>query len=329
MLLVLDNSDVLAKKTILQINELAAQNNKIPQNAIPILNDKNNHIHDSPPKKIEVFQNNGKTVEKISSDQTLYEQQLERELLIFEALEEKAMNSSFCSTNSSVMHILSSTPSKLRNRSGTKHLIQDKYEKQFHITDNVIEELEDLNNLPVDEAENDHHEKGELDKINSLESSVTSEDFQEKRGENIDFKDDTPWSDVNTYTRENSSLSSASLRSERSSHREDDTLISEQDKMENNAVNTVNKSQVDETKEILAKKLKELDDEIQNFRKENAKLQKAKLELEKDQRELKKEKKTFEKYVLEEKINVEFYLEDEKKKLAKEKMIFDRYIYIV
>ncbi|EFA05098.1 centromere protein J [Tribolium castaneum] len=45
-------------------------------------------------------------------EQTLYEKALEKELRIFEALEEKAENSSFCSTNSSVVRILSSTPSK-------------------------------------------------------------------------------------------------------------------------------------------------------------------------------------------------------------------------
>lgn len=48
------------------------------------------------------------------SEQTLYEKQLEKELLIFEALEQRANNSSFCSTNSSVMRILSSTPSKIQ-----------------------------------------------------------------------------------------------------------------------------------------------------------------------------------------------------------------------
>ncbi|XP_044261313.1 centromere protein J [Tribolium madens] len=47
-------------------------------------------------------------------EQTLYEKALEKELRIFEALEEKAENSSFCSTNSSVLRILSSTPSKNR-----------------------------------------------------------------------------------------------------------------------------------------------------------------------------------------------------------------------
>ncbi|KRT79668.1 hypothetical protein AMK59_8801, partial [Oryctes borbonicus] len=110
------------------------------------------------------------------------------------------------------------------------------------------------------------------------------------------------------------------------------TLVSETETKENKVESTQmmemksGRSEVDDAKELLTQKLKALDDEIQNFRKENAKLQRAKIELEKQEREFKKEKKAFEKYVLEEKINVEFYLEDEKKKFAKEKLIFDRYV---
>jgi hypothetical protein len=78
------------------------------------------------------------------SEQTLYEKALEKELLIFEALEQKAENSSFCSTNSSVMRILSSTPSKI------KPIVEEKrvhWESQSEEEDDVIEtnlEREDI-----------------------------------------------------------------------------------------------------------------------------------------------------------------------------------------
>lgn len=48
-----------------------------------------------------------------TNDQTGYERALEKELLIFEALEQKSQNDSFCSTNSSVLRILSSSPRKV------------------------------------------------------------------------------------------------------------------------------------------------------------------------------------------------------------------------
>ncbi|XP_066144324.1 centromere protein J isoform X2 [Euwallacea fornicatus] len=54
---------------------------------------------------------NHKIIPQIN-DFTLEELRLEKELKLFEALEEKANNSSFCSTNASVMKLLASTPQK-------------------------------------------------------------------------------------------------------------------------------------------------------------------------------------------------------------------------
>lgn len=324
------DTEMLAKKTISQINELAAQNLPIPSKSAQIhfnmINDEMKLPSNTEGNLIPVdiaesrYFAQMELPNKIPSEQTLYERQLEKELLIFEALEEKAMNSSFCSTSSSILHILSSTPNKIKQLSSVKNISTDKKMVPTHIVEEVEEEKStEVQPAPAPAVQDKFSDCQEHDKINSLESSVTSEDFQEEFLEKVNFKDDVPWSDVNIYSRENSSLSSVSARSGKSSPAED-TLVSE-----NNMV-VEQTERKDDGKEILATKLKELNDEIQNFRKENAKLQKLKLELEKQERELKKEKKAFEKYVLEEKINVEFYLEDEKKKLAKEKVIFDRYV---
>ncbi|GJQ78076.1 hypothetical protein Trydic_g2418 [Trypoxylus dichotomus] len=345
----ISHEEILAKKTISQINEFAAKKIGTPEKSLPAhFNRISNEVklpsyyEECLPKIVEVTEANPVASKyeymKIPcnqpSEQSLYEQQLERELLIFEALEEKAMNSSFCSTSSSVLHIMSSTPSKLKNRSLVKHFMHEKPEHHTALPNNIIEEVQDDHLIAIEQPKPSkpiNITESDVDKVSSLESSVTSEDLQEKSQDDVDFRDNIPWPDVNTYTRENSSLSSASLQTARSSPGED-TLVSESETRENKAerVQIVEKksceSEVENAKDLLTQKLKALDDEIQNFRKENAKLQRAKLELEKEEREFKKEKKAFEKYVLEEKINVEFYLEDEKRKLAKEKMVFDRYV---
>ncbi|KAI4454568.1 t complex protein 10 [Holotrichia oblita] len=311
---VINDTEILAKKTISQINELAAQKLEIPSKSAQIHFNMINEEMKLPsnieknlfvPVEVAESRNSPQSElpNKIPSEQTLYERQLEKELLIFEALEEKAMNSSFCSTNSSILHILSSTPNKIKHLSSIKNINDDKNEKQPLMSTNIIEEIEDNKLTEVQSApalQGKFPGCNELDKVNSLESSVTSEDFQEEFLEKVNFKDDVPWSDVNIYTRENSSLSSISAKSGKSSQAED-TLVSDIEHLENNVEKgeTRRENDVEDGKEILAKKLKELNDEIQNFRKENAKLQKFKLELEKQERELKKEKKAFEKYVKE------------------------------
>lgn len=75
------------------------------------IGDSDDHI-----RKINEIANAGQEL----GEQTLYEKALEKELRIFEALEERAENSSFCSTNSSVLRILSSTPSKIRTGNDEK-----------------------------------------------------------------------------------------------------------------------------------------------------------------------------------------------------------------
>ncbi|KAM3964006.1 spindle assembly abnormal 4 [Aphomia sociella] len=80
------------------------------------------------------------------------------------------------------------------------------------------------------------------------------------------------------------------------------------------------------TSELLKDRLRELEDEIETFRKENAKLIKMRDEIDVEKQKFYEEKTSFEQKFNEEKILSEYYLAEEKEKLAKQKQMYDRYV---
>ncbi|XP_063541234.1 centromere protein J [Cydia strobilella] len=80
------------------------------------------------------------------------------------------------------------------------------------------------------------------------------------------------------------------------------------------------------TSELLKDRLRELEDEIETFRKENANLTKMREEIDMEKQKFYEEKSTFEQKFNEEKILSEYYLAEEKEKLTKQKQIYDRQV---
>ncbi|XP_072934391.1 uncharacterized protein [Epargyreus clarus] len=80
------------------------------------------------------------------------------------------------------------------------------------------------------------------------------------------------------------------------------------------------------TSELLKDRLRELEDEIETFRKENGNLTKMREELDVERQKFYEEKTSFEQKYNEEKILSEYYLAEEKEKLNKQKQVYDRYV---
>ncbi|XP_018333692.1 centromere protein J [Agrilus planipennis] len=125
-----ENSVLVARQNIIeQINRFALQKEN---------NDKKNPAKDEP---------------KFDGDLTLYEKALEKESLrVFEALEQKAMNSSFSSTNSSVVQLLSSTPSKDGKRRNVSIQLDQRFEVH-HCANDETDEGADLISFEEDNVE--------------------------------------------------------------------------------------------------------------------------------------------------------------------------------
>lgn len=80
------------------------------------------------------------------------------------------------------------------------------------------------------------------------------------------------------------------------------------------------------TSELLKERLRELEDEIETFRKENVNLNKLREEVDSERHKFYEEKNNFEQKFNEEKILSEYYLAEEKEKLNKQKLMYERYV---
>ncbi|CAG9559141.1 unnamed protein product [Danaus chrysippus] len=80
------------------------------------------------------------------------------------------------------------------------------------------------------------------------------------------------------------------------------------------------------TSELLKDRLRELEDEIETFRKENANLNKLREDIELERQKFYEEKTAIEQKFNEEKILSEYYLAEEKEKLSKQKQMYERYV---
>ncbi|XP_045503761.1 centromere protein J [Colias croceus] len=80
------------------------------------------------------------------------------------------------------------------------------------------------------------------------------------------------------------------------------------------------------TSELLKDRLRELEDEIETFRKENATINKMREEIDAERQKFYEEKAAFEQKFNEEKVLSEYYLAEEKEKLSKQKQMYERYV---
>ncbi|RZC40426.1 centromere protein J [Asbolus verrucosus] len=257
-------------------------------------------VENEPKNHNEMTQVNTQTLEP--SEQTLYEKALEKELLIFEALEQKAENSSFCSTNSSVVRILSSTPTKIRkeiqspimeekrvhweSQSDDDEVIESNLERK-DIAD-ILLRLKSLaeNNIPTRKAppiiETSEDEKWSTTESSSVDTSISSGDLEltlktEKRDVAVGTNEESP----NSYTFCSDKI---------------DTIIKEYEKKIEDVVQDKNR--------------------INQIRKD---LEQKKETLERDFMKKKRE-------LEDERTNLIFELDSERKKLIREKQVFQTYM---
>lgn len=223
----------------------------------------------------------------------------DKELMIFETLEQKAMNSSFSSTNSSVVRLLSSTPQKLSPKKPVKSpIIEEIQETESHSC--LIEKLLKDGNMELllQKLQDYQTETPTASREESTSSSVNSDDIRECTEGTFQ----TPERPVSKQTND------VATCTDTCSETEDETTL----------------GNVTE-KEILTQKLEELEKEIERFRSENGKVTKLRRDLEIEQREFQKEKRKLIAELENERAELYAEIEEERKKLAKEKMVFEKY----
>ncbi|KAJ2942729.1 hypothetical protein O0L34_g14917 [Tuta absoluta] len=117
-------------------------------------------------------------------------------------------------------------------------------------------------------------------------------------------------------------------RDKRSQEREEETYhddtVTEGKEMKANIVEM--NAKLVATSELLKDRLRELEDEIETFRKENNNLTKMREDIDLERQKFYDEKNAFEQKFNEEKILAEYYLAEEKEKLNKQKQLYERQV---
>lgn len=103
-----------------------------------------------------------------------------------------------------------------------------------------------------------------------------------------------------------------------------DTLTAENEMIKSNMAEM--NAKLIATSELLKDRLRELEDEIETFRKENINLTKMREEVDMERQKLYEEKNAFEQKFNEEKILSEYHLAEEKEKLNKQKQMYEKYV---
>ncbi|KAG5873456.1 hypothetical protein JTB14_007223 [Gonioctena quinquepunctata] len=239
----------------------------------------------------------------------------DKELHIFEALEERAENSSFSSTNSSIIRLLSSTPNKVRKSPTKSPIIEEKIEELKHDIDSrlLVQKLQEVNsktdvlnnflqNLKKFSSEKQVEESTKF----SLETSFSEE---EKWSKNTDTRSQSPSSFYTDF--ENTFIGNTKV----------DIAVntSFEEKEENKTITC-------DTCEELRNKLSKLSKEVPDIQAEKARLCDFAKDLEKKRDQLSKEIVKLKKKYEEDTKDLQTELEEEKKKFSREKAVFDMYI---
>lgn len=226
-----------------------------------------------------------------SSEQSLYEKALEKELLIYEALEEKADSSSFCSTNSSVLNLLdNNTPQKLVLEK-PETIIEEKrvhWESHFSSAD-----------------EEDYTIKSNLEKIDIAEILLRLRNLTQ-------FSDDDE-TEASSYST--SSVCSEDLES---------TLQSEKKDV---SVGTEGNIDCLCCNNELEMKIKIYEQQIDEVMKDKRMIEEIKKRLDHQKNSLEKEFTKRKKELEEKNTNLIEELEIEKKKLIKERQVLQKYTF--
>lgn len=259
------------------------------------------------------------TVSDISCDDNFAKLRHERELAeqnLFELLENKVTNESFNLENSFFNHFLKKT--NLECSGESTPLVMQKClttnPKLMHIFPELIRR-----------KKNDSYNDGETvqseytdccsDTCSSVSSCCSCKTVEPATPENCN---NIP----KTKGGQNTKPKKVSIQPEIDKPCQND--IDETEAMKANMVEM--NAKLISTSELLKDRLRELEDEIETFRKENVNLNKLKEDIEAERHKFYEEKKEFEQKFNEEKILSEYYLAEEKEKLNKQKQTYDRYV---
>lgn len=232
----------------------------------------------------------------------------DRELFIFESLEKRAMNSSFSSTNSSIVRMLSSTPQTTSPKKPYKSPIPEETAENQTTASELIERF--IYN---------HLQSGNIESL--------LENLHNYRGISGET---TPTTSKSRSESSCSSVTSDDVRACAVDCVRTDDACAKQTKDAATCTDSYGDESEDtnETitaKEILTQKLEELEREIERFRMENSKIAQLRRDLEIEQREFERERKRLVCELENERSELHYAVEEERKKLAKEKMVFERY----
>lgn len=239
----------------------------------------------------------------------------DRELLIFEKLEKRAMNSSFSSTNSSIVRLLSSTPQNTSPRKVYKPPIHEENHNAVSDDSELIEKIiyqqlqgGDIESL-LQRLQNYQAASEEttptIERNESSCSSVNSDDVR----------------DCIAAAGKDARNESASPEPIVKEMKDAATCTDFSSECEDNEVTIGNMT----AKEILTQKLEDLEREIERFRIENARVAQLRRDLEIERREFQREKKKLVGDLENEREELHMELEEERRKFAKEKMVFERH----
>nr|CAI5862017.1 unnamed protein product [Callosobruchus analis] len=244
----------------------------------------------------------------------------ERELRIFEDLEERVEHHSFSSTNSSIIKLLYSTPNKnKKTQQRIKSPIQKKHESPNKYADEHDELLRKLE--LIDKRGNFLHEF-----INNLKK-ISGENFDASHAER-------PKISLNSSYTESTNAGSSCTESPSSFYTDfENTLQGGSPKKVNVAVNTSftgieESTQIDKCLncEALQEAMEHLKKQVPNIQKEKARICDFAKDLEKKRDQLTRDLQKLQKKYDEDVGDLTKELENEKKKFQKEKAIFDMYI---
>ncbi|KAL3270931.1 hypothetical protein HHI36_021437 [Cryptolaemus montrouzieri] len=292
--------------------------------------EKKNAFHENEP--LEVINGARKSLSYEFSDQSLYEKALETELMIFEALERRAEQSSFCSTNTSIIQLLASTPSKFNFKDvGTgsetpefrkiidstdeieNQPVRDKIDERF---EKASREIGIQQTVPspkwrIEEGTQNYHKENEseIDQVEGIEENEQEVDkinFKPTRSVSITTDDLGMCGTI--YSSDSSDESEYSVESKKANR------YSRPPQTDKSSLN--NSETCTSCGNLIKIKIEECESELNDLKQEKNRIVAIREQMAKEKKEFEKEMKTRRRQFEEQRIRFELELEEERKKIS-------------
>ncbi|KAI5642592.1 centromere protein J [Phthorimaea operculella] len=257
------------------------------------------------------------TVSDASCDEHLYNIRREKEAAeqnMFELLENKVTNESF--------NIESSFFNKFLKRNlecsgeSTPQIMQKCLQNNPNLL-HIFPDMKMKRNQTLSECSCEYSDCSEACSVSTCSTCKTVEEISIETPKELKKKD-AQKRDPKTKPK----------RKEESQEREQETYhddtVTEDKEMKTNIAEM--NAKLVATSELLKDRLRELEDEIETFRKENNNLTKMREEIDLERQKFYEEKNAFEQKFNEEKILSEYYLAEEKEKLNKQRQLYERQV---